>query len=296
MADKKSSLLSRYEDPTGEFSNQSLQMATWYAKHHEVLRKIFMYCLIVWSVITLGTSLFFVGTYFIFDYSQDQANLKNLSYSYISSQAFHDLRPEELVFSSPELFSGIENRYDVIVEATNPNKLWIATVTYQFESSDGATESNTVVVLPGSTQPLTVFGYESDRRPESISFKLLGVTWKRIDPHLISDPAEYMSARINISTSGTSYLSPNQTGGTGVPIVRFSVSNNSLFDFWEFSGIVILKRGFETVGIAPLTISQFRGGETRDISLGVVSTNLIIDSATLVPLVNVFDSDIYMTR
>ncbi len=296
MNDKKQSLLSRYEDPTGEFSNHSLKMATWYAKHHETLRRVFVYFLIVWSVVTLGTTLFVVGKYFIFEYSQDRINLQNLSYSYISSEAVRNLRPQELSFSSPQLFSGIADRYDLLVQAANPNTSWIATVVYQFENSLGATENKTAVILPGHTQPLAVFGYESSSRPETMNFKPVFITWKRVDPHDVFDPAAFIAQRIDISTSEPTYLSSSEGSVSGLPVVQFSVTNNSLFDFWEFSGIVLLKRGSETVGIAPLTISQFKGGETREVSLGVVSTNLAIDSVEFLPLVNVFDDGVYMTR
>lgn len=296
MTAKKPSLLSRYEDPTGEFSNQSLQMATWYAHHHETLRKVVIFCLIIWSVVTLGLSLFIFGKYFIFDYSQDQANLKNLSYSYISEEALRNTQPQDLTFSSPQLFSGIENRYDIIIEVTNPNKSWIATLEYRFEGSEGLTETKTAAVLPGNTQSLAIFGYQSTVRPGNIKFNLLNINWKRVDPHIIPDPVEYITQRINISTSDAVYLSSNQEVGNGVPIVQFSITNNSLFDFWEFSGIVQLKRGSEVVGIVPLNISQFKGEETRLISLGVVSTNLTIDSVEFIPLVNVFDGGVYMNH
>lgn len=295
MADKKTSLFNRYEDPTGEFSNQSLQFATWYVTHRELLRKITIIALVVWSVLTLGSSLFFIGKYFIVDYPIDQANLKNLSYSYISPNIQAHFQPSPLTFSSPQIFSGIGNKYDLVVNAKNPNTDWIAYITYQFEYGGGATEPQEAIMLPLQDRPVIVFGHESDVRPGSVNFHVISVRWERVDPHTIPDPVVYIGERVNVSVSDLSYTTNSQSS-VGSPIVQFSLTNNSLFDFWEFSSIAEFKRGGEIVGFAPVTISQFMGGQTQTISLGILSSTSNIDSVEIIPTVNVFDLGLYMTQ
>ncbi len=296
MQYKKSSLLSRYQDPTGEFSNQSLQMATWYARHQYRLKKILVTFLVVWSAVTLGTSLFFVGKYFVFDYSRDQANLKNLSFSYISPEVIERFEPEPLAFTSPQIFSGIENRYDFLVTAGNPNDAWIATVRYRFEYANGETAEAEMVLLPKQEWPLAIFGHVADTRPSSADFRVLSVSWKRIDPHLIPNPSSYIMERIDVSVDGFVYRPASALSGQGIPTVEFAITNHSLFDYWEFSGVVGFMRGGEIVGYSPIVVSQLRGGETRMVSLGVLSLVSSIDSVTFVSRVNVFDPGIFMTR
>ncbi len=294
MNDKKPSLLSRYEDPTGEFPNKSLQIATWYAKHDETLHKIILLTLIVWIVATLGSSVFFIGKYFIVDYPIDQVNLKNLSYSYVSPEIQSHFAPDQLEFSSPQIFSGITNRYDLVSNVSNPNTNWVARIMYQFEySGGGSTESHEAVILPKEDHPLVVFGHESETPPSSATLRVLATTWERVDPHEIADPVKYIAERINISVDGFQYID-NPSSQIGSPIIQFSVSNNTVFDFWEFSSIVEFKRGEEVVGVSPLVISNFKGGETRDVSLGVVSSITSVDSVDIIPLVNVFDTEVYM--
>ncbi len=296
MQSKKPSLLSRYEDPTGEFSNQSLQMATWYARHQYTLKKILMVFLVVWSGATLGTSLFFVGKYFVFDYSRDQTNLKNLSFSYISPDVIERFEPLPLAFTSPQIFSGIENRYDFLVTAGNPNDSWIATVRYRFEYPNGETTEAEMVLLPKQEWPLAIFGHEVATRPTSADFRTLSVSWKRIDPHLISNPSSYISERIDVSVDGFVYRPAATSPRQGVPTVEFAITNHSLFDYWEFSGVVGLMRGGEIVGYSPIVVTEFKGGETRTVSLGVLSSVSLVDSVTFIPLLNVFDSGIFMTQ
>lgn len=296
MQSKKPTLLSRYEDPTGEFSNQSLQMATWYARHHETLRKIIVIFLIIWSVVTLGTSLFFVSTYFIFDYSRDQANIRDLSFSYISPAVIKRFEPIPLTFTSPQIFSGIENRYDFLVTAGNPNDSWIATVRYRFEYTSGETQEAEIVLPPKQEWPLAIFGHSATSRPSSADFRVVSVSWKRIDPHLIPDPSSYISERVDVSVDGFVYRPASATSGQGVPTVEFAITNHSLFDFWEFSGVVGFMRGGEIIGYSPIVVSQFKGGETRTVSLGVLSSVSSVDSVTFIPLVNVFDLGIFMVQ
>mgnify|MGYP003408437742 CR=1 FL=1 len=77
---------------------------------------------------------------------------------------------------------------------------------------------------------------------------------------------------------------------------RWRDTNHSLFDFWEFSGVIGLMRGGQIIGYSPIVVSQFKGGETRPVSLGVLSSNSLIDSVTFIPLVNVFDPSVFMTQ
>ncbi len=296
MADKKPSLLSRYEDPTGEFSNQSLQLATWYARHRDLLRKICIVVLSVWSAGTLGISLFAVGKYVVFDYARDQENLKSLSNSYISRSTLERFEPTIPIFSPPQVFSGVDGRYDFSVVAHNPNASWVATIRYRFEYAGGATAEYETVVLPAEERPIVVFGHTVSTRPTSIEFRVLSISWERIDPHHIANPQEYITERINISIDNFRYVPVSSSGGQVTPVVEFSVTNNSLFDFWEFSGVVEFSRDGNTIGYAPIVISQFTGGETRLVSLGILSSLSVIHSVRLFPSVNVFDTEVFMVR
>ncbi len=296
MFNKKPSLLDRYEDPTGTFPNQTLRAATWYAKHHTTLRKVIVSVLTVWSVATLGTSLVFLGKYFIFDYQTDQANLQNLSYSYLPSHAGQRFTPTALQFTAAELFSGIENRYDFFAEVTNPNREWIAVVTYRFTSALGATESREATILPDTRRSLVLLGYESTEYPSGPALEIVSLGWKRIDPHEISDPVLYRDQRISVSVGDFSYTPANRSENIAAPIVRFSLTNNSVFDFWEFPALIRFERGGQLVGLAPLSLSQFVGGEVRALSVGVFSEDALIDSVTVEPLVNVFDPGVFMNR
>jgi len=294
MFNNKPSLLDRYEDPTGEFSNQSLRAATWYAKHRATVRTVVITVLTVWSVGTLGTSLFFIGKYAIFDYQVDRANLKNLSYSYLPTNVGLRFQPQDLSFTATRIFPGVEGQYDIFAEVNNPNRNWIAEVSYRFTLPRGVTETREALVLPNTQRSLFFLGYESGDVLNSAVLDIVSVTWKRIDPHIISDPVAYYTQRIDTSVSDFSYLPTNQTENIAAPIVSFSITNNSVFDFWEFPVLVRFERAGQLIGVAPVTLSQFMGGEVRQVSLGVFSEDVLIDGVIIEPLVNVFDSQVFM--
>ncbi|HRH23898.1 MAG TPA: hypothetical protein PK295_04715, partial [Candidatus Magasanikbacteria bacterium] len=133
-------------------------------------------------------------------------------------------------------------------------------------------------------------------RPNSVEFNVISVSWKRIDPHYIADASEYINDRINVTIDNFKYVSGSTSNGQNGPMVEFLVTNHSLFDFWEFSGMLEFTRDGQIIGYSPLVIPQFKGGETRVVSLGILSSISLIHSVELIPSVNVFDPNVFMIQ
>ncbi|HAT04094.1 MAG TPA: hypothetical protein DCS29_05015 [Candidatus Magasanikbacteria bacterium] len=291
---KKPSAFTRYTDPTGEFSNRKLRFAQWYIEHKILLRKIFVLVLAVWSTITISIGLFVWGKYLVFDYTRDEQNISSIARSYVSRDQIELHKPQDIIFRNQRVFMSAKDKYDFVIEATNPNDRWIATVSFLFVYSGGQTEVGETVLLPGVAQHVILFGHSSARRPTSPSFQLVDVEWKRIDPHDVSEPVTYMAQRLLFSTSKFLFAPANKSEGSGSNLITFNVANNSLFGYWDGDFNVVYKDRGQIVGFAPLRMEQFVAGSVASVELASFMDQLQVDSIELEPRINVFDKTVYM--
>ena len=166
MEEKIKSKLSRYTDPTGEFSNRSLKLAEWYLKHKLLLQKIGKYILVAWCVVTVGYGFGYLGYYFSYGYFQDQ---KMASQSVALFQNYAKLQPmygaKDLVVKDVDVYNSVSDLYDFVARVENPNERWVAKVTYKFAFSGGETSLATTVIPPQSARPIAFFGAAAGSYP-----------------------------------------------------------------------------------------------------------------------------------
>lgn len=284
----------QYRDPTQEFTNRSLQWGDWYVRHKILLRKIFIITLTVWSVITIPIGLIVWGEYLIIGYARDEQMIASVANTYVSRTATLNQAPKNFIIEKIDTFNSAPDRYDFLVGVHNINTNWAAKLTYVFTFNGGQTEEQTTILLPGEKKLITVLGHEMSREPTGVIFQMIDTQWKRINPHYIADPKAYISHRVSFDTKNFSFTPANKSQGTGANVISFDVTNTSLFSYWQTPFTVIFTDEGTTTGLAPLTISQFKSGETRSIQLTSFADNLQVDGVILEPLINVFDNTVYM--
>jgi len=294
MTTSKKPLLDRYEDPTGSFSNRRLKVSTWYLTHRELLRHIVIGVLVVWCVISMSIGLFVWGKYLLVDYARDQANIASIATQYISRDAIERQAPTPLVFGSASTYMAGPDRYDFAIEVGNSNDAWIATVEYRFTYADGETEAVSAVVLPGQERLLTVFGHERFGRPSGVSFEHLHTSWQRVSAHAVPDPLMYIAQRVDVSTDSIVYVPANRSLDIATAVVRFNLTNHSLFGYWEYPFLVRFVQGGQVIGITSISVPEFHNGEEREIAIAVFFDHFAIDDILITPVVNVFDPQVYL--
>lgn len=291
---KEADKLSQYEDPIGGFSSRDLRLATWYVRHKDQLRAIFVIFFILVDIALVGYGFWGWAEYAIVGYRQDQVMLANQIVEiedYRSQQVRYAAR--DIQYASPEMYENGTDRYDFVIDAQNPNDAWVAYVTYQFVYSSGATESQTVAIMPGSRQPLVSLGVSSSVRPGAVRFEQLDVRWRSINPHVVPDPAEYLGLRNTFSHGEVTFFfaSDDNTGGHRV---IFDVTNESVFSYWAPQFLVELRDGKKREGVILVTLDEFGAEETETVNIQLFAEQVFVSDVVLYPLVDFFDAGEYM--
>jgi hypothetical protein len=291
---KKDDKLSQYEEPIGGFSSKDLRLATWYVKHKDQLRAIFVICFFILDVALIGYGFWGWAEYAILGYRQDHVMHANQVVE-VEDYTVQHVRyaARDLQFASPEMYESGINRYDFVMDVQNSNEKWVAEITYQFVFGGGMTESKTMTVMPGVRQPLAVFGVQSAITPSGVRFQPLHIKWKSVDPHIVSDPTNYLAKRNNfvIGDVEFSFSSDEDTGGHQVV---FDVTNDTVFSYWSPQFLVEFRDGDKREGLFFITIDEFESGQTSIVQIQSFAENLYVSNVVLHPLINFFDASEYM--
>lgn len=292
FASKPPDKFSRYTDATGELSNKSLKVGGWYVAHKVLLRSIAIGVLLVWCVISVGFGIIAWGAYAVDGYFEDRAlarrqiqqfqNYTNIQQSY---------KATALELSPIEIFVPSEGKYDLVSHATNKNDRTIITVEYKFTYEGGETAVNKTVILPHATVPLAVLGTETESYPGNPQLKIEDIKYERISPHQIYRIDDYIAQRSNFVVENVEFIPPQE--GVLASRVKFDVTNNTVFTFWEPYFYVEILGGGGNIGILSTTIADFKPGETRTLDIATFTDILGADEIRLTPVMNVFDSSIY---
>lgn len=289
---KQPSSLDRYEDPTGEFSNKALEAATWYARHKVLFQKIGYWALVGWCGISVGGSLLYWTYYVLYGMGEDRTLLRSLSepVNYATFRAANAAK--QLQITGVSVFLSATNRYTLAADVSNPNPNWIATVTYRFSYGNTMTPSQTAVLLPRASRPLLAVTPAEVVGPQNPRFEIEHIDWQRLDPHVIKNPDNYIAARLQFGVEDVTFNTP--AGVLDITQVKFILSNNTAYSYWEPTFIVELFQGSYRAGIVTVTVPEFQSGERRMIDVrSLVSLSGLTD-IRVVPVIDIFKKDVYI--
>lgn len=295
MEEKIKSKLSRYTDPTGEFSNRQIKLAEWYLKHKLLLQKIGKYILIAWCVVTVGYGFGYLGYYFSYGYFQDK---KMAAQSVAQFQNYSKLQTmygaKDLIVKDVDVYNSVSDLYDFAARVENPNERWIARVTYKFVFGGGETPLAQTTLAPKSARPIVYFGGSAGTYPLGASFVIEKVDWQRINPHSGIDIEDYISQRTRFSVDQFRFTPQKRSAGILNSMIQFSLSNDTAYNFWDAKLIVELLDGGQTVGMVNLNVERFMAGEKRSIDLRSWVDNLSVTDIVLWIGFDVFDNGEFM--
>jgi hypothetical protein len=284
----------KYVDATGEYSNRQLKLSEWYLKHKILLAKIGTIILIAWCVVTMTFGLWKWGEYIIFGYSADKQLYAQQTIEFTNYEELHVLYgAKELGISGVRVFRSGPDQYDLVAAVENSNVRWHATVTYHFSFGGEDTPQQDVIILPNTTQPIVRFGHATTQFPRNIQFVVDNVSWRRINPHSMPDVAGFIAERRQFTASDFDFKRAAGSS-SAIPEIGFSVKNSSAYSYWRPVFYVELLNNRVPVGVLFLSIPEFMAGQTRDISLRYFGDSLSVTDIQLSPIVDVFDSDVFI--
>lgn len=293
MFSKKSDKLNRYVDPTGEFTNQELKLSEWYISHKLLLRKILIWCLTAWSIISLTYGVGYFVYYLIFGYSQDQQIYNSLvldTPNYDSLKAYY--KPQDLQVQNVQVFDSAKDKFDFVAPAYNPNERWVASITYKFKYGGGETESRQTIILPGEKRPIIFFG-QTAAAPGSVQLVLEKVDWQNISRHEVPDIAQFMKDRLQFRFDDFKFISAGSVNSLA-SAVQFTLYNDSAYNYLRPEFYVELRNDNGVQGYLYFIEDKFGRAEKRLVDLRSMVDNLDINDIAIYPMVNVFDRAQYV--
>lgn len=294
MAEKEKSKISRYYDPTGEFTNKNLALGSWYVRNKVLLRKIVIGILIFWIAVGGSYSLYHLGEYLFSGYWRERDNrIANVQ----QFQNYTNLQPaygaQNLQINDMKI-SEVSGKFDFFAQAFNPNKKFLARVSYKFAFDGGETPVRSVVIIPGKRIPLGFYGFESSIYPSGARLVVENTEWQKIDAHVIPDSAAYINPRLDFQVENLNFERQSQTEGVP-PRITFDIINQSAYSYYEGRFAVLMISGSGVENIMPLSIKEFRAGNVYPIDLRPAFDISGVSDIELVPLMNVFDQNEFLS-
>jgi hypothetical protein len=280
----------KYEDPTGMFTNRQLRFSAWYVKNREPLYRVLIGVLIFISASTLIYSFFRLAWILIVEAPRDAQTLQRLTQFEDYNRINQALMPQPLLVGETRAFTAGVNKYDVLTEITNQNAKHIAYFDFYFEVNGLATVKKTGFLLPQETKLFADFGLSD---VSGANLVLENISFKRINAHLYPDPLNYILARNLFNVNNFEFKSVLHPEGANANIIRFDLTNNSPFSYYDPHFITEFRNGGATVGVAEIVLEKLSSLEKRTVDLRSFADNLFVDEVLIYPSINYFEYSEY---
>lgn len=176
-------------------------------------------------------------------------------------------------------------QYDIVAKVHNPNDKWLAKkINIDIVFDGKKLDQQSSFVLPSTDQYISVFGLRSSSVSPQATIQITDTQWTRIRD---AEPLDIVSR--------FSFTQPTFRNEPGEGFqVDASLTNDSLFSFWDFGIHVLAFRQGQTIGVNYTTLERVKTGSTREFTV-VWPQNLISpDQVRFIPDINVFDETNFM--
>lgn len=202
---------------------------------------------------------------------------------------------EPLRYGEPQVLSLGAGFYDIVLTATNENAAWLAEFDYRFTSNQGMTDWQNAFVLPASEAELISFKEEFEGRPTGVELEVDNLVYTRIPAEASVDIATWLENRNALTASDITYRSIELEEGGAIAETAFTLTNETAYSYYNPSFQVILTRAGRKVAVNQVQVPSFETSESRDITLRWLSAVPADAEVRVVPVINYFDEDAYMS-
>lgn len=297
LLDKKQSYNNaskRYTPSEEELTYGQLKAASWFVRHKTHVQNTGIGVLLTFAIITVGYSFIYWVGYGSFGALQDAQSRVILSQSFEDYTVLQpSYRAAQVVFGDTVIIEESNDTSHILTTIRNPNPNWVVTLRYTYVGGFGETQEASTTLMPGARGVLAALGVDTGGSIRNVQLNVIDFDWGRIDPHLVSDPTGYVSARTNFTTSRVDISRPNRS--QEVPgTIQFSVSNNTAYNYVSVPFTVLMYNGDALVDVRPLVIDRFLSAETEGVTFNLGFENTSISEVEVLSALNIFDSAVYL--
>lgn len=287
------------EIPTRGLSAFQLKAGMWYVRNKVLLRKLFLAVFILfdagfvafagWRIV----DLYAINPGFFPDI---QGQIARPLVDYAPWQAQN--RPTPLVPLEVLALPSTEGKYDLVAKFKNPNDRWnIPEFTYQFVHDGGTSPEKTAYLLPGQERYILELGVESESKLSTAQVNVWGIRWQRLSGLGIYDWEEYRADRDQIKVFNENYLSSRDLNlGEAVPVSRsrFSVGNESTYNFWNVGFVILLAQNNRVIAANRTDSGSLVSGTTKNLEVSWFQRLPTFLDVLAIPDVNILDPSAFM--
>ncbi len=272
-------------------SPKEIKYTRWYLANKKKIQN-FIYGILIflivlwWGIFTYNLVIYIQGT------KLHKENLIELSKNRINYSTLNkNFTPSQISIKDKIALESKKGVYDFLAKINNPNKNWrIKSLDYKFKWNNGETQKKSIFIIPDSNGFATSFQNKSSSL-NGLKLLISNIDWKRIKKE-DKNKLDVLS-KIKISNANVNFMVP-QDKMVSMPVVEFTIKNQSLYSFWEVPCLIILfNQADKIVGINQIPVKKLKSEETRSVSLRW-SDMPTTYSIQVIPLLNVFDKESYM--
>ena len=288
----------------GGFTEGELTFASFWVRHRLQLRVIGRGVLIGVNALLWGYVLWGLLDAYAISYPREKRIIAEIAQNQFLASTFENNRPQSVQTGGVEVFQSTDDRLDFIIQATNPNKEWWASFTYQFNVSGEQTPARSGFILPGQRLYLGEFGFKPKTKGvRSGVLTVDNLRWHRLDPGQVgADFEEWVSRRNQFRMDDVTFSEVGGTSGsTGAASTAsrtsrtsFTFVNPSAYGFWSVRLYVVLKRGSAPVAATTITLDHVKSGEERPVQIDWFEKLPSVTETEIVPVVNFLDTSQYL--
>ncbi|MBP9864718.1 hypothetical protein KBC54_04725 [Patescibacteria group bacterium] len=281
---------------SSRFTPGELKVASWWTRNQIMVRRVGRGVLIGIAVLLWGYSFWGLLDAFAISYPRESRITRDIAVNQQRLVALETDRPQNVSLSQVSVLQTTENRFDMMVEASNPNAQWWAEFNYRFNLSGEETPMRAGYILPGSTQVLTELGYKPTQKGGRIAvLEVENIRWHRVDPAQVGPeyPA-YAKKRMALDFQDIKYDTDIVIGTSRVGQTSFTVVNDTGFGFWSVDLIVRLYRGSSFVDINKISLDHLAPGERRPIQMTWFDNLPSVTKTEIIPQVNILNPKVFL--
>jgi hypothetical protein len=288
--------LNRYKTDVEGISMDTLETGLWWAKNRRKLKLILIIILLIAGILSWSYTLFGFGNYLFFGMNSDEQTMKLFVQSDTGGQKYlAQASPVNIKLSSAGyIVNG--DKYDLYVQAVNPNLRWMATIDYCFKRENGEKSCSHSFLLPGEKKYLLSLAQSFSSIPSDLTFSMDNLIWKKINNHVIADWNQYQKDRMDFSITNqlfTPALSNAVSEKIGLNSLIFTIRNNSAYSYWEVPLTIALTGGGRIVYLNRYPITDFLSHDTRDIKITWPGAIGEVTGISIAPDLNISEQGIY---
>ncbi len=276
----------------GGLSPRQFGFSRWIFVNQQNIWRTTVGILIFLNVVLWGYSLYGWLDYYVLSANRYRDMISQMTISGYDMTTYKNAhQPQDLAVANPQVLAGTAGRYDFLANAKNPNAAWLAKIEYHFVGAgDYVGKKLQTFILPLDEKPIVDLAVNSITAPRNVDLVIDDLSWKKAP-----DYENYRNQVLQVEIFDLAHVD-SQTAGLGNPSVsqtRFSVKNNSAYDYWTIGWYVLLYRGSQLVGINYLLDEEFLSGQTKNFAINWFSNISSVTSVKVIPDINILDRAVF---